>query len=60
MFDHQSVKTMKIFDLSFCMSNLKNWLPKIYEAKKYEVEEPNKYYPNQFMASQNLLYNFFI
>jgi len=54
MFDHQGVKPMKIFELSFCMSNLKNWLP-----KKYEVEGPNKYNPNQFMASQNLLYYFF-
>jgi len=53
MFDHKSIETMKIFELSFCMSNLKKWLP-----KKYKVEGPNKYNPNQFMASQNLLYNF--
>jgi len=28
MFDHQVVKTMKNFELSFCMSNLENSLPK--------------------------------
>jgi len=50
MFDHQGVKTMKIFELSFCMSNLKNWL-----LEKYEVEGPNKNNPNQFMVSQNLV-----
>jgi len=54
MFDHQGVKTMKIFELSYCISNLKNWLP-----KKHEVERPNKYNPNQFMAFKNLLYNYF-
>jgi len=35
------------------MSNLKSWSP-----KKYEVKGPNMHNPNQFMASQNLLYNF--
>jgi len=25
MFDHEGVKTTKIFELSFCMSNLKSW-----------------------------------
>jgi len=45
MFDHHGVKTIKIDELSFCMSNLKKWLP-----KKYEVEGPNKYNPNQFIA----------
>jgi len=54
MFDHDGVKTMKIFELSFCMSNLKSWLP-----KKYEVEGPNKYNLHQYMDFQNLLYNFF-
>jgi len=54
MFNHQDVKTMKIFELSFCLSNLKSWLP-----KKYEVEGPKKYNPNQFTAFQNLLYNSF-
>jgi len=54
MFDHESVKTMKIFELSFCMSNLKSWSP-----QKYEVEWPNKPNPNQFMAFQNLHYKFF-
>jgi len=44
---------MKNFEPSFCMSNLNNWLP-----KKYKVEGPKKYNPNQFMASQNLFYNF--
>jgi len=50
MFDHKDAKPIKIFELSFCMSNLKNWSP-----KKYEVEGPNKHNPNQFIASQNLL-----
>jgi len=54
MFDHWGVKTMKICELSFCMSNLKNWAP-----KKYEDKGPNMHNSNQFMASQNLLYNFF-
>jgi len=53
MVQHEGVKTMKIFKLSFCMSNQKSRLP-----KKYEVEGPNKHSPNQFMAYQNLLYNF--
>jgi len=44
---------MKIFELSFCKSNLKKLLP-----KKYEVEGLNKYNPNQFVTSQNLPYNF--
>jgi len=44
---------MKIFELSFCIANLKNRL-----LKKYEVEGPNKNNSNQFMAFQNLLYNF--
>jgi len=54
MFDHDGVKTLKIFELSFCMSNMKSWSP-----VKYKVEGPNKHNLNQFMASQNLLYNFF-
>jgi len=33
MLDHQGFKTMKIFELSFCMSNLKNWLPKNVRLK---------------------------
>jgi len=36
------------------MSNLKIWSP-----KKYEDKGPNMHHPNQFMASQNLLNNFF-
>jgi len=48
MLNHKGVKTMKIFELSFCMPNLKNWLP-----KKCEVERPDKYNSNQFMAFQN-------
>jgi len=36
------------------MPNLKIWSP-----KKYEVKGPNMHNPNQFMSSQNLLYNFF-
>jgi len=36
------------------MSNLKSWSP-----KQYEVKWPNMHNPNQFMASQNLVYNFF-
>jgi len=54
MFDREGVKPIKIFELSFFMSNLKNWSP-----QKYEVKWPNKHNSNQFMASQNLLYNFF-
>jgi len=54
MFDYEGVKTLKISELSFRMSNLKELI-----NKKYEVEGPNKHNPNQFMASQNLLYNFF-
>jgi len=53
MFDYEGVKTIKIFEFSFCISNLKNWSP-----QKYEIEWPNKHNPNEFMASQNLLYNF--
>jgi len=45
---------MKNFELSFCTSNLKNW-----STKQYEVEGPSKHNPNQFMASQNVLYNYF-
>ena len=43
MFDHEGVKTMKIFKSSFCMSTLKSW-----SLKKYEVIGPSM--PNQFMA----------
>jgi len=54
MFDYQGVKTIKIFELSLCMSNLKSWPP-----KKFEVEGSNKHNLNQFMAAQNLLYKSF-
>jgi len=46
-------KFYKVFESSFHKSNLKSWWP-----KKYEVKGPNMYNPNQFMASQNLLYRF--
>jgi len=36
------------------MSNLKSWSP-----KKYEVKGPNIHNLNQFMTSQNLLFNLF-
>ncbi len=52
-FDHEGDKTMKNFQLTFCISILKSWSP-----KKYEAKEPNTHKPNQFMAFQNLLYNF--
>jgi len=35
------------------MSNLKSWSP-----KKYEDKGPNMHNRNQFIASQNLLYDF--
>jgi len=62
MFNHEGVKTMKarvwkwfeVFQSSIHMSNLKCWLP-----KKYEGKGPNMHNPNQFMASQNPLYNNF-
>jgi len=56
MFDHEGVKTIKrfqVFQSSFHMSNLKNWSP-----KKWEDKGPNMHNPKQFMAFQNLLYNF--
>jgi len=45
-------KWFEIFQSSFHMSNLKNRSP-----KKYEIKETNISNPNQFMDSQNLLYN---
>ena len=54
MFNHEGVKTMKIFKFSFCMSTLKSWSP-----KKYEVIGPSMHNPNQFTVFQNLFYNFF-
>jgi len=56
-YDHEGVKNTKRFQVcqsSFHMSNLKIWSPKEYEDKG-----PNMHNSNQFMASQNLLYNFF-
>jgi len=47
-------KWLEVFQSSFHMTNLKSWSP-----KKYEDKEPNMHNPNQFMASQNLLYNSF-
>jgi len=55
MFDHKGVKTIKNIEIFFAMSNPKSWSP-----KKYEIEKPNKpINPNQFVISQNRLYNFF-
>jgi len=50
MSDHQGVKTIIIFKFSFCMSNLKDWLP-----KEFVVEGPNKYNSNSIYS---ILYNF--
>jgi len=47
-------KWCEVFLSSFHKSNLKSWW-----TKKYELKGPNMHNPNQFMASQNLLYNFF-
>jgi len=47
-------KWFEVIQSSFYMSNLKSW-----SLKKYEDEGPNIDNPNQFIASQNLLYNFF-
>lgn len=33
MFDHEGVKTMNIFQLSFCMLHLRKWLTKEYEGE---------------------------
>jgi len=54
MFDHEGVKTMKIFKSSFYMSTLKSW-----SLKKYEVIGPSIYNPNQLMFFQILFYNSF-
>jgi len=56
MFDHEGVKTAKwfeVFQFFFHMSNLKRLSP-----KKNKVKGHNVHNPNQFMASQNLLYIF--
>jgi len=51
MFDHDGVKIAKvIWSLSILFSHVKS---------KNLVKWPNMHNPNQFMASQNLLYNFF-
>jgi len=47
-------KWVEVFQSSFHMSNLKSQSP-----KKYDIKGPNAHNPNQFMASQNLPYNFF-
>jgi len=47
-------KKVEVLEPSFHMSNLESWSP-----KKYEVKGLNMYNSNQFIASQNLLYNFF-
>jgi len=55
MFDHEDVKTLKIFEYHFRMSNQRSWSP-----KKYKVEGPNKHNPIQFMASQKSILQFFL
>jgi len=47
-------KVIWCLSILFLHVKSKSWSP-----KKYEVKGLNKYNSNQFMASQNLLYNFF-
>jgi len=54
MFDHEGIKTMKTSQFSFCMSILKSW-----SLKEYEAIGPSMHNPNQFMVFQNLFYDFY-
>jgi len=53
MYDQEGVKTIKSFEFSFCMSNLKSWSP-----KKYKVEGPNKHNSNQFTVFPRVSQNY--
>jgi len=54
MFDHEGVKTVKVIWSLFLHVK-----PKKIGPPKYEIKGHNMHNPNQFMASQNLLYIFF-
>jgi len=57
MFDHKGVKIAKvIWSLLILFLHVKS---KKLVTKKYEVKGSNMHNPYWFMASQNLLYNFF-
>jgi len=57
MFNHEGVQIAKVmWSLWILFSQVKS---KKLVTKKYKIKEPNMHNPNQFMASQNLLYNFF-
>jgi len=56
MFDHEGVKNCKSdenFSILFSQAKYKKLV-----TKKNEAKRSNMHNPNQFMASQNLLYDF--